>query len=83
MDTATTGEVVYRAVEVTFNSATGQSRIASLRQVHPEIPDDSDFQYISVTNKSGDSTTSTTYVKATPEMVDYIKALLAEMETGE
>ena len=83
MDTATTGEVVYRAVEVTLNSATGQSRIASLRQVHPEIPDDSDFQYISVTNKSGDSTTSTTYVKATPEMVDYIKALLAEMETGE
>ena len=82
MDSASTSESLYRAVEVTVNTATGEQRIESLRLVHPEIPAASEFQYISTPDKSGNTTTSTTYVKATPEMCDYIKALLNELDTA-
>lgn len=82
MDSASTTESVYRAVEVTVNSAVGEERIENLRLVHPEIPAASEFQYITTPDKSGNTNSSTTYVKATPEMTDYIKALLNEMDTA-
>ena len=82
LDTATTSEVEYRAVESTVNASIGRSRIDSLRVTHPEIPAASEFQFVTVKSKSGESTTCTTYVKATPEMVDYVKALLVEMDAA-
>lgn len=82
LDTASTSEIEYRAVESTSNATVGRSRIEALRQTHPEIPAAAEFQFVSVTSKMGDSTTCTTYVKATPEMTDYIKALLAEMDVA-
>lgn len=80
LDTATTAEMEYRAVEKTTSETIGRSRIEALRVTHPEIPATAEFQFVTVTSKSGDATTCTTYVKATPEMTDYIKALLAEMD---
>ena len=80
MDTATTGENEYRAVETTGSAAIGVSRINSVRALHPEIPAASDFQYVAVQSKDGTTTTYVTYVKSTPEMVDYVKALLKEMD---
>lgn len=82
LDTESTTENAYRAVESTANEVIGRSRIESLRVTHPEIPATAEFQFVTVTSKSGDSTTCTTYVKATPEMTDYIKALLAEMDAA-
>lgn len=82
LDAATTSEIEYRAVESTVNASIGRSRIEALRITHPEIPATAEFQFVSVTSKTGDTTTCTTYVKATPEMVDYIKALLAEMDAA-
>lgn len=82
LDTATTSETEYRVVESTGTAGAGKQRIDTLRMLHPEIPAAADFQYVAVTDKTGSSTNYVTYVKATPEMVDYIKALLQEMDAG-
>ncbi len=82
LDTATTSEVEYRAVESTASASIGRSRIEALRMTHPEIPATAEFQFVTVTSKNGDTTSCTTYVRATPEMVDYVKALLAEMDAA-
>ncbi len=82
LDTATTSETEYRVVESTGTAGAGKQRIDTLRMLHPEIPAAADFQYVAVTDKTGSSTKYVTYVKATPEMVDYIKALLQEMDAG-
>lgn len=81
LDVATTSELLNRAVEVTASKEIAQARIEALRSVHPEIP--TEFTYVINKDRTGMSAdTCTTYVKATPEMTDYIKGLLNEMDTA-
>lgn len=82
MDTASTEEVLNRAVEVTANEAVARNRIAGLMSVHPEIPTMDQFTFITADSKTGSGSACTTYVKATPEMADYIKGLLAELDSA-
>lgn len=82
MDTASTEEVLNRAVEVTANEAVARNRIAGLMSVHPEIPTMDQFTFITADSKTGSGSACTTYVKATPEMADYIKGLLTELDSA-
>lgn len=82
MDTASTEEVLNRAVEVTANEAVARNRIAGLMSVHPEIPTMDQFTFITANSKTGSGSACTTYVKATPEMADYIKGLLTELDSA-
>ena len=82
MDTASTEEVLNRAVEVTANEAVARYRIAGLMSVHPEIPTMDQFTFITADSKTGSGSACTTYVKATPEMADYIKGLLTELDSA-
>lgn len=82
MDDATTSEVMYRAVEVTASDTVAQNRIAGLMAVHSEIPSIDKFKFITVDAKTGDGSACTTYVMATPEMADYIKGLLNELDSA-
>lgn len=82
LDAATTTEVEYRAIEQTGSAAIGAARINAIRALHPEIPAAADFQYVANTSKDGSSVSYVTYVKATPEMVNYVKALLNEMDAS-
>lgn len=82
MDTASTEEVLNRAVEVTANEAVARNRIAGLMSVHPEIPTMDQFTFITADSKTGSGSACTTYVKATPEMADYIKSLLTELDSA-
>lgn len=82
MDTASTKEVLNRAVEVTANEAVARNRIAGLMSVHPEIPTMDQFTFITADSKTGSGSACTTYVKATPEMADYIKGLLTELDSA-
>ena len=82
LDDATTAEVVYRAVEVTADETTAKDRIDGLMSVHPEIPEISEFKFVTVPSKTGSGSACTTYVKATPEMADYIKGLLTELDSA-
>ncbi len=82
MDEATTSEVMYRAVEVTASKDVAQNRIAGLMSVHSEIPSMDKFEFITVPAKTGDGSACTTYVMATPEMADYIKGLLNELDSA-
>ena len=82
MDTASTEEVLNRAVEVTANEAVARNRIAGLMSVHPEIPTMDQFTFVTADSKTGSGSACTTYVKATPEMADYIKGLLTELDSA-
>lgn len=82
MDTASTEEVLNRAVEVTANETVARNRIAGLMSVHPEIPTMDQFTFITADSKTGSGSACTTYVKATPEMADYIKGLLTELDSA-
>lgn len=82
LDAASTSEVMNRAVEVTASEAVARNRIAGLMSVHPEIPDMSEFTFVTANSKTGDGSACTTYVKATPEMADYIKGLLNELDSA-
>ena len=82
MDTASTEEVLNRAVEVTANEAVARNRTAGLMSVHPEIPTMDQFTFITADSKTGSGSACTTYVKATPEMADYIKGLLTELDSA-
>ena len=82
MDTASTEEILNRAVEVTANEAVARNRIAGLMSVHPEIPTMDQFTFITADSKTGSGSACTTYVKATPEMADYIKGLLTELDSA-
>lgn len=82
MDTASTEEVLNRAVEVTANEAVARNRIAGLMSVHPEIPTMDQFTFITADSKTGSGSACTTYVMATPEMADYIKGLLTELDSA-
>lgn len=82
MDTASTEEVLNRAVEVTASEAVARNRIAGLMSVHPEIPTMDQFTFVTADAKTGSGSACTTYVKATPEMADYIKGLLTELDSA-
>lgn len=82
MDTASTEEVLNRAVEVTANEAVARNRIVGLMSVHPEIPTMDQFTFVTADSKTGSGSACTTYVKATPEMADYIKGLLTELDSA-
>lgn len=82
MDTASTEEVLNRAVEVTASEAVARNRIAGLMSVHPEIPTMDQFTFVTADSKTGSGSACTTYVKATPEMSDYIKGLLTELDSA-
>lgn len=82
MDTASTEEVLNRAVEVTASEAVARNRIAGLMSVHPEIPTMDQFTFVTAESKTGSGSACTTYVKATPEMADYIKGLLTELDSA-
>lgn len=82
MDTASTEEVLNRAVEVTASEAVARNRIAGLMSVHPEIPTMDQFTFVTADSKTGSGSACTTYVKATPEMTDYIKGLLTELDSA-
>lgn len=82
MDEASTAEIMNRAIEVTASETVAKNRIAGLMSVHPEIPTMDQFTFVTAESKTGTGTACTTYVKATPEMVDYIKGLLAEMDSA-
>lgn len=82
MDTASTEEILNRAVEVTASEAVARNRIAGLMSVHPEIPTMDQFTFVTAESKTGTGTACTTYVKATPEMADYIKGLLTELDSA-
>ena len=82
LDAASTSEVMNRAVEVTASEAVARNRIAGLMSVHPEIPDMSEFTFVTAESKTGTGSACTTYVKATPEMADYIKGLLNELDSA-
>ena len=82
MDMASTEEVLNRAVEVTANEAVARNRIAGLMSVHPEIPTMDQFTFVTADSKTGSGSACTTYVKATPEMADYIKGFLTELDSA-
>ena len=82
MDMASTEEVLNGAVEVTANEAVARNRIAGLMSVHPEIPTMDQFTIVTADSKTGSGSACTTYVKATPEMADYIKGLLTELDSA-
>ncbi len=82
LDAASTSEVMNRAVEVTASESVARNRIAGLMSVHPEIPDMSEFTFVTAESKTGTGSACTTYVKATPEMADYIKGLLNELDSA-
>lgn len=82
MDTASTEEILNRAVEVTASEAVARNRIAGLMSVHPEIPTMDQFTFVTAESKTGSGSACTTYVKATPEMADYIKGLLTELDSA-
>ena len=82
LDAASTSEVMNIAVEVTASEAVARNRIAGLMSVHPEIPEMSEFTFVTADSKTGTGSACTTYVKATPEMADYIKGLLNELDSA-
>lgn len=82
LDTAESESIEYRAIENTPSVGVASDRIAALRQVHPEIPADTDFQYVTSPNKTGEGAKCTTYVNTTATMAEYVKALLAELDSA-
>lgn len=80
MDTTTTGEKANRAIEATPDSKTAQARIDALKDLYPELQGYA-FTLKTIPNKSGESR-CITYVMATSEDADYIKALFTELDTA-
>ena len=80
MDTTATSEVSNRAIEATSNETVAQQRINALRSLYPEL-DSYTFTVKMIPDKDGTSK-YITYVMASSEMADYIKALFAELNTA-
>lgn len=80
MDTTSTGEKANRAIEATPDSGTAQARIDALKDLYPELQN-YQFTLKTIPNKSGESR-CITYVMATTEDADYIKALFTELDTA-
>lgn len=80
MDTTATTETANRAVEATIDAATAQSRIDALCELYPEL-DAYTFTVKEIPAKDG-TTKCITYVKASSETADYIKALFEELNNA-
>lgn len=80
MDTTATSEVSNRAIEATSSETVAQQRIDALRSLYPEL-DSYTFTVKMIPDKDGNPK-YITYVMASSEMADYIKALFAELNTA-
>lgn len=80
MDTTATTETANRAVEATTSVATAQGRIDALCELYPEL---SAYTFTVKAIPAKDGTTKyITYVKASSETADYIKALFEELNSA-
>lgn len=80
MDTTATSETANRAIEATGSAAIAQQRIDALCRLYPELSA-YDFTVSQIPAKDG-TERYITYVKASSETADYIKALFEEMNTA-
>lgn len=80
MDTTATTETANRAVEATTSVAIAQSRIDALCELYPELGAYT-FTVKEIPAKDG-TTKYITYVKASSETADYIKALFEELNNA-
>lgn len=80
MDTTSTGEAANRAIEATGTAAVAQQRIDALCSLYPEL---SAYEFTVKQIPAKDGTARyITYVKASSETADYIKALFEELNTA-
>ncbi|MGN0519969.1 MAG: LysM peptidoglycan-binding domain-containing protein [Candidatus Fimenecus sp.] len=80
MDTTATSETANRAIESTTSAAVAQQRIDALCALYPELSA-YEFTVAEIPGKDG-ALKCVTYVKASSETADYIKALFEEMNTA-
>lgn len=80
MDTTATSETANRAIEATSSTAVARQRIDALCALYPEL-NAYEFTVTEIPGKDGEMK-CVTYVKASSETADYIKALFEEMNTA-
>lgn len=80
MDTTATSETANRAIEATSSAAVARQRIDALCALYPEL-NAYEFTVTEIPGKDGEMK-CVTYVKASSETADYIKALFEEMNTA-
>lgn len=80
MDTTATAETVNRAIEATTSAQVAQQRIDALQSLYPELSAYT-FTVKPIPAKDG-VMRYITYVKASSETADYIKALFEELNTA-
>lgn len=80
MDTTATSETANRAIEATSSATVARQRIDALCALYPEL-NAYEFTVTEIPGKDG-AMKCVTYVKASSETADYIKALFEEMNTA-
>lgn len=80
MDTTATSETANRAIEATSSTTVARQRIDALCALYPEL-NAYEFTVTEIPGKDG-KMKCVTYVKASSETADYIKALFEEMNTA-
>ena len=80
MDTTATSETANRAIEATSSATVARQRIDALCALYPEL-NAYEFTVTEIPGKDGEMK-CVTYVKASSETADYIKALFEEMNTA-
>ena len=80
MDTTATSETANRAIEATSSATVARQRIDALCALYPEL-NAYEFTVTEIPGKDG-TMKCVTYVKASSETADYIKALFEEMNTA-
>ena len=80
MDTTATSETANRAIEATSSASVARQRIDALCALYPEL-NAYEFTVTEIPGKDG-AMKCVTYVKASSETADYIKALFEEMNTA-
>ncbi len=80
MDTTATSETANRAIEATSSTTVARQRIDALCTLYPEL-NAYEFTVTEIPGKDGEMK-CVTYVKASSETADYIKALFEEMNTA-
>lgn len=80
MDTTATSETANRAIEATSSTTVARQRIDALCALYPEL-NAYEFTVTEIPGKDGEMK-CVTYVKASSETADYIKALFEEMNTA-
>lgn len=80
MDTTATSETANRAIEATNSTTVARQRIDALCALYPEL-NTYEFTVTEIPGKDGEMK-CVTYVKASSETADYIKALFEEMNTA-